>query len=180
MKEVLLSLARASIKSSLESKEVDTNGLADEYPYLLEEGACFVTLSINGRLRGCIGSILARRPLLEDLLSNARAAAFNDPRFSPLSAEEFEQVKIEVSILTPPRELEYKDVSELRTKIRIGIDGVILKKGFHQATFLPQVWEDLPSFDLFFSHLCQKAGLSGSCIEGHPDISIYQVEKVSE
>ncbi len=180
MKEILLSLARASIKSSLMNASVDTSDIEKEYPVLIEQGACFVTLTIDGELRGCIGSILARRTLLEDVLSNARAAAFNDPRFPPLREEELSQVKIEVSVLTHPEVLEYTDPDDLKSKIRRGIDGVILKSGFNQATFLPQVWDELHSFELFFTHLCQKAGLSPSCLHRHPEIRVYQVDKVSE
>jgi len=180
MNEVLLSLARASIKSSFRAGGVDTAGIEEEYPALAHMGASFVTLTQNGQLRGCIGSIIAHRSLLEDVLHNARAAAFNDPRFKPLEEEELSRTKIEVSVLTPPKIVEYDDVNDLRNKIRVGIDGVILKEGYHQATFLPQVWEELNDFDLFFAHLCQKAGLDMNCFQSHPEISVYQVQKVKE
>ena len=180
MKEVLLSLARASIKSSFRAGKVDTSTIEEEYPALTQMGASFVTLTQEGQLRGCIGSIIAHRTLLDDVLHNARAAAFNDPRFSPLEEEELSRTRIEVSVLTAPKVLEYTDVNDLRNKIRVGIDGVILKEGYHQATFLPQVWEELDDFDLFFAYLCQKAGLGTNCLQSHPEISVYQVQKVKE
>ncbi len=117
--------------------------------------------------------------LLDDLIHNAQAAAFEDPRFPPLSEEEFEKVQIEISLLSTPQELFYRDIDDLKSKIRPDVDGVILQEGYYQATFLPQVWEQLPSFDLFFAHLCQKAGMSANCLENHPQISTYQVTKVS-
>ena len=180
MKKVLLSLARASIKSHFAKGHVDVSLIEEEYPELLKQGASFVTLTQDGQLRGCIGSILARQSLLDDVLHNAKAAAFSDPRFLPLNEEELDATRIEVSILSEPKLLEYSDVQDLKKKIREGIDGVILKQGYHQATFLPQVWEELSDFDSFFSHLCQKAGLSLGCLQNHPDISVYQVEKVKD
>ena len=179
MKEVLLTLARAAIKSSFMNEKVDTS-FVEEYIELQKQGASFVTLTQDGQLRGCIGSIIAHRPLLDDIIHNAKAAAFKDPRFMPLSEEEFERTKIEVSLLTPPQPLEYEDSAELKSKIRIGIDGVILKHNDYQATFLPQVWEELSEFELFFSHLCQKAGMAQGCLALHPEIYTYQVEKVKE
>ncbi len=180
MKEVLLSLARASIKSYFRKGRVDVSLIAEEYPDLLKQGASFVTLSQDGRLRGCIGSILPRRSLLEDVLYNAQAAAFGDPRFLPLKEEELEATTIEVSVLSEPKIIEYIDVQDLKNKIREGIDGVVLKQGHQQATFLPQVWEELNDFDTFFSHLCHKANLATGCLQGHPEISVYQVEKVKD
>jgi len=180
LKKVLLSLARASIKSHFTKGHVDVSLIEEEYPELLKQGASFVTLTQDGQLRGCIGSILARQSLLDDVLHNAKAAAFSDPRFLPINEEELESTRIEVSVLSEPKILEYSDVQDLKKKIREGIDGVILKQGYHQATFLPQVWEELSDFDSFFSHLCQKAGLGIGCLQSHPDISVYQVQKVKD
>ncbi|WP_456485952.1 AmmeMemoRadiSam system protein A [Hydrogenimonas sp.] len=179
--ELLLKIARQSIASAFGlAPEVDKGSLVAQYPELGEQKATFVTLTIDGQLRGCIGSIIPHRPLIDDLVANARAAAFEDPRFSPLTAEEFEKVDIEVSLLTVPQPLEYSDIEDLRRKIRPGVDGVILQLDGHQATFLPQVWEELSDFDLFFAHLCLKAGLPQNCLEYHPQIFIYQVEKFKE
>ena len=180
MNEALLDLARASIKSCFGGGSPDTLNLLKEHPQLQEKGASFVTLTQDGQLRGCIGSIIAYRSLLNDIIHNARAAAFEDPRFVPLSEDELSRTKIEVSLLSEPQALSYRDSDDLKGKIRAGVDGVILKAGAHQATFLPQVWEELTEFESFFSHLCQKAGLAGGCLEQHPEIYTYQVEKVKE
>jgi AmmeMemoRadiSam system protein A len=180
--EVLLQLARASIAEAVGLKHrVNLQAMLEQNPWLEETGAVFVTITINGgRLRGCIGSLVAHRKLYEDVIHNGRNAAIGDPRFDKLSQEEFERIGVEVSVLTKPEPLEYSDTVDLKDKLRVGIDGVILRSGHHQATFLPQVWEQLPTFELFFNHLCQKARLDGECIQSHPDISIYQVEKFKE
>ncbi len=181
MGELLLKIARDAIASRFGlAPGIDKEALAEEYPELKREQATFVTLTIDGRLRGCIGSIIPHRPLIDDLIANAEAAAFKDPRFPPLSREEFERVDIEVSLLSLPERLEYSDIEDLRRKVVAGEDGVILQLDGRQATFLPQVWEELGDFDLFFAHLCQKAGLPRNCLAYHPDIFIYRVEKFKE
>ncbi|BBG64887.1 uncharacterized ACR [Hydrogenimonas sp.] len=181
MGELLLKIAREAIAEKFGlAPQLDREKLIKEHPELLEKQATFVTLSINGQLRGCIGSIIPHRPLIEDLIANARAAAFEDPRFPSLSAEEFQNVDIEVSLLTVPEQLEYSDIEDLRRKIVPGKDGVILQLDGRQATFLPQVWEELNDFDLFFAHLCLKAGLPQNCLEYHPVIYTYRVEKFKE
>jgi AmmeMemoRadiSam system protein A len=180
-KTILLKIARTAILEEFEGKSlINREELIREYPFLLEERATFVTLKIEGNLRGCIGSILPRMALIDDVIYNAKQAAFNDPRFPPLSVEEYERIKVEVSILTIPEKLEYEDVADLKNKIVQGRDGVILILGEHQATFLPSVWEELPNFELFFAHLCQKAGMSGDCLMFHPTIYTYQAEIVEE
>ena len=177
--KVLLEIAKKSIDEQLSNRKyINKEDLLQRYPFLNENRATFVTLNLNGNLRGCIGSLLPQRSLLDDLLSNAKAAAFDDPRFHTLSTKEFKTVEIEISILTIPIELIYEDTNDLKSKIRIGEDGVILKSGMHQATFLPQVWEQLPNFEEFFSHLCQKAGLEVQCLELNPDIYTYKALKV--
>ena len=179
--ELLLKIARQAIASAFGlAPEVDKEALVAEYPELAEEQATFVTLTIGGRLRGCIGSIIPHRRLIDDLVANARAAAFEDPRFAKLTPEEFEKVDIEVSLLTVPQPLPYTDVDDLRRKIRPGVDGVILQLDGRQATFLPQVWEELSDFDLFFAHLCLKAGLPQNCLAYHPQIFTYEVQKFKE
>jgi len=179
--KVLIEIARRSIASEFGiADDINVEELEKRYPELKKEQATFVTLTIYGQLRGCIGSIIPYRPLLNDIVSNAKSAAFNDPRFPPLTPEEFENIEIEVSLLSVPEFLEYSDVEDLRCKIRPGIDGVILQCDGKQATFLPQVWEQLNNFDLFFTHLCLKAGLEQNCLECHPQIFTYQVEKFCE
>lgn len=161
-------------------KIVERDTLAVAHSELLESRATFVTLTINGQLRGCIGSLVPQRVLIDDIAHNAKAAAFSDPRFSPLTKPEYERVHVEISLLSIPQALEYNDIADLKSKLRPDVDGVILKKGHYQATFLPQVWEQLPSFELFFAHLCQKAGLGGNCLEQKPEIYTYQAEKIKE
>ncbi len=161
-------------------KIVEQDALAGAHPELSESRATFVTLTINGQLRGCIGSLVPQRALIDDIVHNAKAAAFRDPRFSPLTKPEYERVHVEISLLSIPQALNYSGTADLKSKLRPDIDGVILKSGYHQATFLPQVWEQLPSFELFFAHLCQKAGLGGNCLEQKPEIYTYQAEKIKE
>lgn len=181
MQNVILQIARAAIQDGFENHTtMDTQALLERYPQFSLPKATFVTLTRNGELRGCIGSLIAHRSLLDDLIHNAKASAFDDPRFYPLSKEEFLHVKIEVSLLSEPEVVEYRDSEELKSKIVLGEDGIILQKGSHKATFLPQVWEQLPTFERFFSHLCQKAGLAPNALESHPDIKRYHVEKVKE
>ncbi len=186
LQKILLRTARLAIEEEFAGRSlIDWDGLLRRYPALAEKRATFVTLnkqrSAGGyTLRGCIGSILPVRPLLDDVITNAKNAAFRDPRFPPLQPDELPQVRIEISILTVPQALDYTDTDDLRQKIRPGIDGVILRLGGAQATFLPQVWEQLPDFDLFFAHLCQKAGLTADCLRAHPEIYVYQVEKFEE
>jgi len=183
-KEVLLKLARAAIAEAVGlSYVLDLQELIDQNPWLKDEGACFVTLTTgeHDMLRGCIGSIVAHRPLYEDLIHNAKSAALNDPRFPSLTSDEFEKITVEVSILTPPQEVAYSSIDELKSKIRVGIDGVILKHdAVHQATYLPQVWEQLPDFESFFMHLCMKAGMGMECLAFEPQVFTYQVEEYKE
>ncbi len=180
MKDLLLTIARESIREEIIGRKlIKKSELLNSYPALHEARATFVTLTIEGELRGCIGSLVPHRTLLEDLISNAKSAAFKDPRFLPLSKEEFSHIEIEISLLSLPQKVPYESVDELRSKIRPKQDGVILNLEGRQSTFLPQVWDQLEAFDLFFAHLCQKAGLSSDCLEQHPLIQTYQVEKIS-
>ena len=179
--KVMLEIARKAIAEELTGKKLlDREALLREHPWLAEPGAAFVTLNENHQLRGCIGSIIAHQPLIDDLIHNAKAAAFSDPRFRPVRPEEYDKLEIEISLLSPPKELPYTDVEDLRRKIRPGIDGVVLRLGNYQATYLPSVWEQLPDFDSFFATLCQKAGLAPNCLQMHPVIYTYQAEKIKE
>jgi len=184
--KILPKLARLSILEEFEGKRLlDKEEWVNKYPFLKEKRATFVTLKMKNKprgsnLRGCIGSILPYRELYDDVVANAKAAAFEDPRFPPLTREELDEVEIEVSVLTIPEKVDYEDVNDLRSKIRPGVDGVILQLANHQATFLPAVWEELPVFDLFFAHLCLKAGLPGDCLQYHPVIYRYQAIEVKE
>jgi AmmeMemoRadiSam system protein A len=111
---------------------------------------------------------------------NAQAAALRDPRFLPLSVEELTQIKVEVSILSEPKKLHYEDINDLKNKVIPFQDGIVLKLQDRQATYLPQVWEQLPKFDDFFSSLCMKANLGSDCLSLKPEISTYSVKKYKE
>lgn len=150
-------------------------------PVLNRKGGTFVTLSKNGKLRGCIGHIIAHEPIIESIRHNALNAAFRDPRFPPVSVDELSDIHIEISILTEPELVPYNDVDELKTKLRPGIDGVIIQKENKNATFLPQVWKQLPDHKSFLSHLCIKAGLSPSAWENEKiTVFTYQVQSFEE
>lgn len=148
-----------------------------------KKGAVFVTLHTkqNHSLRGCIGTIIAYRTLGEDLIAHAVDAAVNDPRFDSLLASELDGIEIEISVLTEPKELDYKNTQDMLSKIRIGIDGVVIRYDGYGATFLPTVWEQIPDKELFFAHLCQKAGLSYDFYKtGKLQVFLYQSESFSE
>lgn len=183
MNEIVIQLAKAAITVALGLESpFDLEQALKTYPQLKNDGAVFVTLTTesNDQLRGCIGSLSAYQPLYKDIISNAQSAALRDPRFSPLSLDELNKIKIEVSILSEPKMLPYSSIEDLRAKIRPDIDGVVLEHDGYRATYLPQVWEQLPLFDSFFASLCQKAGLPGNCLEKHPDIKTYQATKYKE
>ena len=178
----LLSVARKTIENRLfDQKESPSDTRGNLPPRFLEHRGTFVTLTRNGNLRGCIGHIIPQESLIEGVRVNAVNAAFRDPRFPPLSSEEWKDVKIEVSILTEPKPLSYSGADDLLKKLRPGIDGVIISKGFYQATFLPQVWEQLPEKEDFLNHLCMKAGLSADAWKkGDLEVSTYQVQAFEE
>ncbi|RXJ86110.1 AmmeMemoRadiSam system protein A [Arcobacter sp. CECT 8985] len=178
---ILLDIARKSIftyfdKSLILSKEY----YISNHDELTEQRATFVSLTINGRLRGCIGSIEAYRELYEDVFENARKAAFYDTRFSPIEMKDFFNIKIEVSVLTPAKKVDYIDKYDLKEKIIPKKHGVILNFEGKQATFLPQIWNDLPTFEEFIDSLCLKAGVSTSCFEQNAQVYIYEVIKIKE
>lgn len=172
----LLVLARNAIASRL--------GLAEQpvaIPAALNEpGATFVTLTRDGDLRGCIGSLQAWRALSTDVQENARAAAFADPRFRPLTAGEMAHIRVEVSLLSPAQPIVFTSEADALRQLRPGIDGVILSAGRHRATFLPQVWEQLPDPVQFIAHLKQKAGLSAAYWGDDIRLERYSVEKWQE
>jgi AmmeMemoRadiSam system protein A len=177
----LLKVARQTIEQELFTRKGDAVGGKDLAGIFHTRRGTFVTLTEKGNLRGCIGHIIPQETLIEGVRENAINAAFRDPRFPPLSAEEWQDVKIEVSILTDPKPLSYADARDLLQKVRPGIDGLIIKKGYYQATFLPQVWEQLPDRKEFLTHLCYKAGLDGDAWKkGVLEVSTYQVQAFEE
>ena len=178
---ILLRIAKSAILSKMDdSYSFDESKLLTDYPFLKEEGAAFVTLSHNHQLRGCIGSIVAYRTLLEDIIHNALSAAFRDPRFTPLSPNELDGLTLEVSLLSEPEPLMYKDYDDLLTKVVPKVDGLILKHGSYQGTFLPQVWEQLPTPKQFLDHLSVKAGANPSIFDANPSIYRYRVEYIED
>ncbi len=161
-KRALLTLARSAIAAHLDPDRavIRPDPVTQS---LSEKRGCFVTLHLNGSLRGCIGSIEPVKPLAEGIEENALNAAFRDPRFPPLKRSELPKVHIEISVLTPPEPLAFSDPEDLKNQLEPNVHGVILSKGWHQSTFLPQVWEQLPDTEIFLAHLCQKAGMSPTC-----------------
>lgn len=145
-----------------------------DHPALARPGAAFVTLTQRGGLRGCIGSLEARRPLDLDVRENAQAAAFRDPRFPPLGRDELERTRVEVSLLMPAVPLEFADEADAIRRLRPGIDGMIFECHGRRGTFLPQVWESLPEPHRFFAHLKQKAGFAPDFWA--PDVKLYRYE----
>lgn len=154
----LLQLARRSIRHGLDTGHpggIDTDAPAS----LHSHGAAFVTLHEHGQLRGCIGSLQAYRPLLEDVAEHAFDAAFRDPRFPPVQADEFDALRIHIEVLNPAEAIRFRDEADLLSQLRPGIDGLVLSEGRHKGTFLPTVWESLPDPASFFGQLKRKAGL---------------------
>ena len=177
----LVGLARRTIERALSDQHDVKKPDADLPAIYNEERGTFVTLTIGGNLRGCIGHIIPQESLIEGIKINAVNAAFRDPRFRRLTKGELKKIHVEISILTEPKPLSYSDGDDLLNKLRSDIDGVIIKKGYRQATFLPQVWEQLPRKEDFLSHLCLKAGLSGDEWRmGDLEVSIYQVQAFEE
>jgi MEMO1 family protein len=177
----LPSLVRRHLEKKLAGKTgVNADAVTEEFPSLNKKGATFITLTKAGQLRGCIGSLVAHRRLTDDLLENGLSAATKDHRFPPVTLAEMAEIRVEVSLLSEPQPLLYRDAQDLLTCLKPGIHGVILQKNGHRSTFLPQVWEQIPDPATFLNHLCRKAGLSGDCWQDNPQISTYTVEKTKE
>lgn len=173
---VLLEIARATLSEWFdEATEPPT-----EESWLNEIGACFVTLRRGGDLRGCIGTILPHRPLIEDLRSNTLAAATRDPRFPPLDKDELAEITIQVSLLSPLEPVRFDDEADLLRQLRPGIDGLVLEHGPNRGTFLPAVWKELPSPESFLGQLKRKAGLAPSFWSPEIRIRRYTTESWSE
>ncbi len=178
--QALVRLARVTLKTKF-SEEItpDDNDILQTLsePVFQEKHGVFVTLTICGQLRGCIGNLVSNLNIVEGVKRNALSAAFDDYRFPPLVIDELSSLDIEVSVLSDPTQLNFTDAHDLIAKLRPEIDGVVLRQGTASATFLPQVWEQLPNAADFLGHLCQKAGLPSTAWRtGEIDIETYQVQ----
>ena len=174
----LLNVAAMSIRSHLETGRVPEVSPSDYPPALREPRATFVTLRIDGTLRGCMGSLVARVPLVCDCAHNACAAAFRDPRFPAVSWDELDQLEIHVSVLSPPEPLEFSSQADLLSRIRPGTDGLILYENGHRGTLLPAVWEQIREPREFLSHLKRKAGLPADYWSDTIRIERYAAESI--
>jgi hypothetical protein len=173
---VLLTIARSGI-----AEELGLPGRGEpSHAALGQAGATFVTLKRAGQLRGCIGSLRPVRPLGVDVRANAIAAAFGDPRFPPLAVFEFEEVVVEVSLLTADERIDVVDEDDLLARLRPGLDGVTLEYGRRRATFLPQVWDALPDAREFLAALKRKAGLAEDFWSPQMNVTRYGVTKWTE
>lgn len=175
--EVLIPIARASIANALGKAHAP---ISQDFPWLQEKGASFVTLTQRQKLRGCIGTLEAYRPLLLDVQSNACAAAFQDPRFPSLRKEELEVTEIEISLLSPAEAMSFSNEQDALAQLRPDIDGVIFQYGHYRSTFLPQVWEQLSDPATFMAHLKHKAGLYPSFWHEAVKLQRYTVTKWKE
>lgn len=179
--KTLLRLARQALEHGVRNQKLPPLDKASFTPRLYEDGASFVTLTVRGQLRGCIGALEPYQPLAEDVREHAVAAALEDPRFPPVSERELSGIEIEVSRLTRPIPLDYKDANDLLSKLRPHVDGVILRDAFRRATFLPQVWEKIPDRAEFLDNLCYKMGASPDLWrKKHLEVLTYQVEEFRE
>jgi hypothetical protein len=180
-RKYLLELARKSLTSVTTGGSLPEVAAKDVPPKLTEKKACFVTLTKSGALRGCIGHLMAMEPLYQAVAENARNAALRDPRFPPVGADELDQIKIEISVLTDPQPLPFSSPDDLLSKLHPNEDGVLLHIGPRTATFLPQVWAQVPDKVEFLSHLSQKAGCEASAWRGKDvSVSIYHAECFEE
>ncbi len=179
--KVLLRLAREAMERGVRGEKLPPLEVTSLTPSLREEGSSFVTLTEHGQLRGCIGSLEPYQSLAEDVREHAVAAALQDPRFPPVEAAELNGIQIEVSRLTRPIPLKYEDADDLLAKLCPHVDGVILRDGFHRATFLPQVWEKIPDRVEFLENLCYKMGAKPDLWRRkHLDVLTYRVEEFHE
>jgi len=179
--EVLLKIARDALEKSVRGQSLPKLSLNKLPPILQVDGASFVTLTKNGNLRGCIGTLEAYQPLAMDVQEHAIAAAHHDPRFPRVIPAELENIEIEISVLSPKRVLHYDNPRDLVEKIRPKIDGVLLQDGLLKATFLPQVWDQLEKPEVFLSHLCAKMGASSDLWQKKSlQVYTYQVQEFHE
>jgi AmmeMemoRadiSam system protein A len=179
--KTLLRLAREALEHGVRGEPLPPLDRPALSASLLEEGSSFVTLMERGELRGCVGSLEPYQSLADDVREHAVAAALRDPRFPPVQEPELPQIEIEVSRLTRPVPLDYRDAEDLLARLHPYEDGVVLRDGFHRATFLPQVWEKLPRPAEFLEHLCYKMGAQPDLWRSkHLEVLTYRVEEFHE
>ncbi len=180
-KRILLRLAREAMEIAVRGRVLPPLDAKSLSPLLRKNGSSFVTLTIEDELRGCIGALEAYQPLAEDVREHAIAAALYDPRFPPVRENELSRIKLEVSRLTAPLPLEYSSSEDLLKKLHPHVDGVILRDVHRRATFLPQVWEQIPDPTEFLGHLCQKMGVQANYWrETKLQVHVYRVEEFHE
>ena len=159
--DVLMSIARQSIQHGLDHKHALNVDINSHQAALKEQRSSFVTLHLEGSLRGCMGGLKARQPLIRDVAEHAFMAAFKDPRFSRVTSEELTRLEVHLSILSAQTPIEFTDEANLLAQLRPGIDGVVITRDTRRATFLPSVWDDLPEATAFLRRLKEKAGIAG-------------------
>ncbi len=180
-KRSLLKMAREALENAVHARALSPLDPAALSPALQAEGASFVTLTVRGQLRGCIGALQPYQPLAADVREHAIAAGLQDPRFPPVVESELKDIEIEISRLTQPTPLEYRDADDLLARLRPGVDGVILRDGWHRATFLPQVWGKIPDKANFLNNLCRKMGMPADAWrKKRLEVFTYQVEEFHE
>jgi len=181
-KQILLRLAREALECAVHEKKLPPLDQATLTPALRAFGASFITLTVHGQLRGCIGALEPYQPLADDVREHTIAAALQDFRFEPVQANELNDINIEVSRLTVPTPLAYTDADDLLNKLRPNEDGVTLMESrYRRATFLPQVWEKIPDKEDFLGQLCLKMGTApDTWRKKHLDVQVYQVEEFHE
>ena len=172
----MLKLSRDIIKSRFNGENINTN----HTEVFNETGACFVTLKKKGHLRGCIGSIIPHQPLISDLIQNTQNSAFKDPRFNPVSFDEIEHITIDISVLSVPKQIKFKDEADLMSQIVPNKDGIIIRDGRYQAVYLPSVWEELPDKNLFMRSLKMKAGLHPEYFSDTFEAYKFETEYIEE
>ncbi|PCK07402.1 MAG: AMMECR1 domain-containing protein [Alteromonadaceae bacterium] len=178
-RRLLTSLAWQSIEIGMTHHRPLSVGV-EEYPVPLQsKTAAFITIKIDGVLRGCMGSLEAKRPLVQDIVENAFAAAFRDTRFSPLTHAELDEISIELSLLTEMQALDIANEQGLKNILRPNIDGLMIQEGNKQATFLPQVWQEIPDCETFIQQLKREAGLSDSHWSDNIKCWRYQVHSLT-
>ena len=178
---LLLKFARQAMEDGVRGRPLLPLYLAELSPRLSQPGASFVTLTSHGELRGCIGTLEATEPLVEDVRQHAVAAALEDYRFPPVQVDELPYLQIEVSRLTEPKRLDYRDADDLLRQLRPGVDGVVLRDGLRRATFLPQVWEKVSEAEIFLGMLCRKMGAPAEIWRTKKlTVLVYEVEEFHE